>query len=68
MYIIYFLLLFVAFPDNFIVAKSVHAVTENQEEYDLRVDTALENATLCIGGVNERIAHAKMQHPELFKK
>jgi cytochrome c heme-lyase len=50
------------------VAKSVHAVTENQEEYDLRVDTALENATLCIGGVNERIAHAKMQHPELFKK
>ena len=48
------------------IAKSVHAENVNQDEYDLRVDTALENATLCINGNNERVALARQQHPDLF--
>ena len=49
------------------VSKSLHS-GDDDELYNARVDKALDNATECVGGVNERAAFARRQFPHLFGK
>jgi cytochrome c heme-lyase len=53
------------------VVQSIHTAAstpKEEEEYDVRLETALENATLCIGQVHKRVALAKHDHPTIFQK
>jgi hypothetical protein len=53
------------------LVQSIHTTAstpKEEEEYDVRLETALENATLCIGQVHKRVALAKHDHPTMFQK
>jgi len=50
------------------VAQSVHAENLSEEEYGMRVDSALKNVALCLGQVHETVAWAKEDHPKAFEK
>uniref|UniRef100_A0A7S4HPN8 Holocytochrome c-type synthase n=1 Tax=Odontella aurita TaxID=265563 RepID=A0A7S4HPN8_9STRA len=55
------------------VDKSLHADHDPNdekavEEYNMRLDKALENISACVAGVGERTAIARMVHPGAFEE
>jgi hypothetical protein len=41
---------------------------ESNEEYNARLEAALENMSSCVAGVSQRAQLAKKAHPDAFKE
>lgn len=50
------------------MVNALQQSSDKEEEYNARLEKALENVTVCVAGVSQRAQLAKKAHPDVFKE
>jgi hypothetical protein len=49
------------------VVDALQSSTQNEQEYDARIEKALENVSECVANTSQRAKLAKQQYPQVFQ-
>jgi len=49
------------------IVNALQSSSQNEDEYDARVEKALENVSECVANTGRRAHFAKQQHPDVFE-